>query len=414
MAFTLPARLVALYAPRTLLPPIAHYPYHDDVTYDAAVHHAALLTQLLSPYGFKVAMTGSMRRGCPVAPHAEYLLSLTEEATNAVEAVQELKSSDTTSVEEQTSVSDQSDGLVDAAHLTSPASPPRSSAMSRHRVTGSLHRDAFTIPITTSTVSEMNAHGADCGRNHLHISAPRSSSLTQLSQNDHEARQRRSCSRVHAFAASDVVTPQVAYRTQRAMDALTQHGYVVAGRLPLLSPTFLSSRQPLHLSVRYDTRCPSQVPPRECVDPAVLHRLQLHRLALRFCPWHAQPTRLLFLTGPPAFTAHLTLQALARGIDLNLNGAFASVAMQRVSESEQEVTSPAATVVAPAAGDAAKVSMQVGEEESRSSTESTSMVDRENVEQVLISEEADLFALAGLPVVDPLLRKAYCQVHNID
>ncbi|KPA73697.1 hypothetical protein ABB37_09623 [Leptomonas pyrrhocoris] len=432
VAFTPPHRLVPLYAPRTLLPPIPFYPFHDDVTYDAAVHHASLLSKLLGPYGFEVALTGAMRRGCPVATHADYLISLTEEATRAVESVQAMRATGDTSVSQQQQEEEEEEAQEERPprswsakkqERTSAASPVahKSAAVSR-RVTGALHRDALTIPIpapaphaSTATAAassaetlNVNGRAGDDAMGDVHAAPQR-----RRPGEEHAAPRKQLCSCVTAFAASDVVSPQVAHRTQRAIQQLVQCGYIVAGQLPLLTPAFLCRRQPVAVSVRYDTRCPTQVPPIECTDPHVLARLELHRVNLLFSPCHARATRHLFLTGPPAFTAHVTLQALARGVDLNMNGAFECVASQRSVSPHHD--SPAAATTLNTAGEPVLTEDAVKRPGADSpAMEPASPLHREVVEQLLLSSEEDVFAVAGMPVVDPLLRGVYCQMHHLE
>lgn len=45
------------------------------VFYDDAVRHQQRLQQLLGPHGYRVALTGIMRRGCPLAQRATFLLT---------------------------------------------------------------------------------------------------------------------------------------------------------------------------------------------------------------------------------------------------------------------------------------------------------------------------------------------------
>jgi hypothetical protein len=481
LAFMTPRRLVPLYAPRTLLPPIPLFPYHSHVTYDAAVHHVSLLSNLLQPYGFTVSLTGGVRRGSPAAPHADVLLSLTEEATREVEAVLEMRATDTKSLS-QHDTEVESDGggecgeekergtgsvVVEGGDRKSTATtlplsqqirskrragprPPCDAVAPARKAATFFHRDSLTVPMATITsssssssspyacrVSSAAAAGAPplpCG-SHLvsqHIS-------TDLCQDDvctfsaqgrkgsGRRRRRQQCRRENAFAASDVVSPQVAHRTQRAVQHLIRQGYIVAGHIPSLSPFFLSQRQPLCVSVRYDTCCPALVPPVECTDPVVLARLELHQLRLHFCPWQARPTRQLFITGPPAFAAHVALRALAHGVDLNMNGTFECIAVQPPTHSScdnEGATAPAAP--AASGGNATSRGMRAAATASDSAlaaaaaartdshvAETASQLRRDFVYQHILDDESDIFALAGMPVIDPLLRGAYCQLHGL-
>lgn len=440
LSFTPPSRLVPLYAPRTLLPPFTPSSlYHDELTYDAAVHHAALLSQLLQPFGWVVSLTGAVRRGCPVAPCADYLLSLTETATREVEAVQEMQATDKTSLSQDKEIAeectgDTSDRVGATAEVlwssnsdvdketnglagSAVGGSSHQSAPLSYKVTGSLRRNAFTVPMA----APLNKAGQQSSG--LDLSAP------VLHEAERDRKRRRQCSHDSAFASSDVVSPQVAYCTQRAIERLVQRGYIVAGQIPQLSPAYLSLRQPLHVSVRYDTRWPTQVPPVKCADPAVLARLQLHRVKLHFCPWHARATRDFFLTGPPAFTAHVTLQALARGFDLNVNGAFECVAAHdhhhhtAPQSGHEDDHRPADAASSDDNDDDAPAGLTVGTatqavEDARKtikeSLEAESLLHCKDVTQVLLDSEESIFQIAGLPAIDPLLRGAYCQVHHLE
>ncbi|KPI87824.1 hypothetical protein ABL78_3051 [Leptomonas seymouri] len=438
MAFTQPSRLVPLYAPRVLLPPIPQHPHHDDMTYDAAVHHAGLLAKLLSPYGFEVELTGSMRRGCPLGTHADYILSLSEQATREAESVHAMGATDNTGAspqeeegaeglqgsgdgaargdqESQTELAQPSGDSTFTPPSSSPTVTRRATAASC-KVTGGLQRDAFTIPIaasmshsstaasTTGTCPYFDAGGIDIRRG-----------SDGWSRAGAGTRRKRWCSRVKAFSASDAVSPQVAHLTQRAIQCLVQCGYVVAGQIPLLSPACLSCRQPIAVSVRYDTCHPAQVPPIKCADPRVLARLELHRLNLFFCPWQAHAVRNFFLTGPPAFTAHVTLQALSRGVDLNMNGAFECVAVQRSASPHHDDSTAAlddADEVVEPAGTAAEAAVE-NRSADRRTTKPKPRLHQEEVVQVLLCNEESIFEVAGLPVVDPLLRAVYGQLRHL-
>lgn len=86
--FIPPARLLTLYGPATtaLLKPLAYH-LRDTITYASAMHHERVLRRILQPLGFRVALTGAFRRGCPESPTAEFILTLTDSALQSVRDV---------------------------------------------------------------------------------------------------------------------------------------------------------------------------------------------------------------------------------------------------------------------------------------------------------------------------------------
>lgn len=423
LAFAAPARLIALYAPPVLLRGL-HRRLHDMVSYDAAVHHASLLRQLLAPYGIHVAVTGATRRGCPFSLQAEYLLCLTEAATFEVEAVHPgdaggLAESDRGAVED--AINDHGDD----------ASGSRASAVSTAAI-------AVTDPRTREArCSKMRAKRAAIQRDALMLrppSLPSASSLAAAASVSREedgaasavagggtghrdqarirvclggSLRRRYCDRRSAFSSADVVSPQVSYRVRRALESLVRCGYIVSAAQPFPpSQSHLEARKVMYLTARYDPHLPAQVPPRACTDPAVLRRLQLHRLVLRLCPWHAFAARQLLLTGPADFTTHVMLQALDHGIDVNMNGAFmCGEACAASGDGGVGNTTPAiaATAASEAHGGSLPPVHHKGQTRRRCDL----------VEQLILQDEEDLVSLAGLPRIDPMLRGLYCQQNHL-
>ncbi|KAK7194848.1 hypothetical protein NESM_000405700 [Novymonas esmeraldas] len=344
-ALPLPARLIALYAPPVLLRRLPAR-VHDDVCHDAAVHHATLLARLLAPFGVAVSPTGATRRGSPVATRAEYLVHLTEEATAEVEALG-----------------------GDAHRSTIESAAAAAVSQRRRRTTSTLKRDGLMIP-----------HARDATSAPLPPPPPSAGGEDGVGG---VVRPRQRCCTVDtALASTDVVSGPVSYRLRRALASLMRCGYAVSSTCSF-PPTRsqLRERRAICLSVRYDPHLPTHVPPLMCTDARVLRRLQLHRVTLHVCPWYAVAARQLLLTGPVPFAAHVTLQALQRGVDVNMNGIFES-----------------GTTRCPAAGSGGggdvvvhQLLLRGGEEEG----------------------DNELLELAGLPRVDPLLRSLYCQLHHL-
>ncbi|KAG5512537.1 hypothetical protein GH5_08505 [Leishmania sp. Ghana 2012 LV757] len=431
LAFTAPARLIALYAPPVLLRALRKS-IHDIVSYDAAVHHAALLTKLLAPYGVHVALTGATRRGCPFAFQAEFLLCLTEAAECEVEALapdgaggvvkdgrgeaEHLQNNfDSSSSASGASVANTAGTATTA--LLAPAArcfKTRAKRAKRQRrcVGSAIMRDGLMLdPQTSLPAAALNATGPDDGgaaaassggTRHHHQQRVRGSLGASM--------RRRYCSRCEAFSSADSVSPPVWYRIRRALENLIRCGYVVSAAESFPpSKSKLEARRAICLTARYDPHRPTQVPPPACTDPAILCRLQLHRLVLRFCAWHAFAARQLFLTGPAAFTTHATLQALEGGLDLNMNGVFTLARTDMTSrDSGGSDTTP----------DTAAAVGKVHDDPSRPEYQAKQMQPQEQgrcdlVEQLILPDEEDVVSLAGLPHVDPMLRGLYCQRNHL-
>ncbi|AYU75553.1 hypothetical protein LdCL_010009200 [Leishmania donovani] len=432
LAFAAPARLIALYAPPVLLRGLQRR-IHDMVSYDAAVHHASLLMQLLAPYGIHVALTGATRRGCPFSLQAEYLLCLTEAATCEVEAVHpddagRVEESDRGAVEhvindhgDDASGSGASAVSTAATAVTDP--PTREARRSKvraeratkqqRRARAAIQRDALmlrppSLPSASSlaaaaSVSREEDGGASAvaggGAGHRHQACIRGRLGGSL--------RRRDCDRRSAFSSADDVSPQVSYRVRRALESLVRCGYIVSAAQPFPpSQSRLEARKAMYLTARYDPHLPTQVPPRACTDPAVLRRLQLHRLVLRLCPWHAFAARQLFLTGPEDFTTHVTLQALGHGVDVNMNGAFI-LGKACAASGEGGVGNTTSAIAAKAASEAQGGSLPPVHHKGQTRRRC------DLVEQLILQDEEDLVSLAGLPRVDPMLRGLYCQKNHL-
>ncbi|GET85396.1 hypothetical protein, conserved [Leishmania tarentolae] len=419
LAFTAPARLVALHAPPVLLGRLPQC-IHDVVSYDAAVHHASLLMKLLAPYGVHVALTGATRRGCPFSFQAEFLLCLSEAATCEVEAVHPdgasgLEASDrggghhaTSNPSEDASGSGASSGSYAGTATTEPLTRAtwgskvrkERATMQPQRARTSIQCDSLMLrpppcPSTSSLSPETDVSmGEDGGAGHHR--------QERIHGRLGRALRRRNCDRRTAFSSADAVSPQVSYRWRRALESLVRCSFVVSADKPFPpSPSHLKARKAIGLTARYDPHFPTQVPPRACTDAAVLQRLQLHRLLLRICPWHAFAARQLFLTGPADFTTHVTLRALEHGVNVNMNGAFLLEGAGAASgQSGVGSTTPASTTrvsIDDQAGSLPPVHHEAQPQRRR-----------ELVEQLILQEE-ELVALAGLPHVDPMLRGLYCQ-----
>ncbi|CBZ23025.1 conserved hypothetical protein [Leishmania mexicana MHOM/GT/2001/U1103] len=422
LAFTAPARLIALYAPPVLLRGLQRR-IHDMVSYDAAVHHASLLLQLLAPYGVHVALTGATRRGCPFSLQAEYLLCLTEAETREVEAVHPdgaggVEESDRGAAEH--AVIDDGDGAsgsgasaVSTAATAVTGPPMREApcstvraAKQQRRVRAVMQRDALMLrpPSLPSAASRAAAAGvpreeAGGGTGHHRQEGIRGRLRGSL--------RRRHCDRHRAFSSVDDVSPQVSYRVQRALASLVRCGYIVSAAQPFPpSQSCLEARTAIRLTARYDPHLPTQVPPRACTDPAVLRRLQLHQLVLHLCPWHALAARQLFLTGPADYTTHVTLQALDHGVNVNMNGVFV-FGEACAASGDGGVGSTTPVIAATAASEAHPGSLATAHHEGQPQRRS------DLVEQLILQDEEDLVSLAGLPRVDPMLRGLYCQQNHL-
>ncbi|KAG5487392.1 hypothetical protein CUR178_08478 [Leishmania enriettii] len=435
LAFTAPARLVALYAPPVLLRALRKS-NHDIVSYDAAVHHAALLTKLLAPYGVHVALTGATRRGYPFAFQAEYLLCLTEAAECEVEALapdsaggvvkdgrgeaEHLQNNFGRSASASGASVANTAGTATTA-LLAPAArcfKMRAKRAKRQRrcVGSTIMRDGLMLDPQTSPAASLPAAasiatGADDGG----AAAASSGGTRHHHQQLFRGRlgvsiRRRYCSRCEAFSSADSVSPPVWYRIRRALESLIRCGYIVSAAESFPpSKSKLEARRAVCLTARYDPHRPTQVPPPACTDPAILCRLQLHRLVLRFCAWHAFAARQLFLTGPAAFTTHVTLQALERGLDLNTNGVF-TLARTDVMCRDSGGSDTTPDTAAPVG--------KVHDHTFRPEYQAKQMLPQEQgrcdlVEQLILPDEEDVVSLAGLPHVDPMLRGLYCQRNHL-
>ncbi|KAI5686253.1 hypothetical protein MNV84_00163 [Leishmania braziliensis] len=430
LAFTSPARLVALYAPPVLLCPLQRRA-HDTVSYDAAVHHASLLTKLLAPYGVHVALTGATRRGCPFAFQAEYLLCLTEAATCEVEAVDPDGAGgvekDDGADEHAMNNHGYSTSVIGASAVSTTVTtatdrPTREARCSeawaeretkqQRRARPTILRDALmlrpqTLPSASSPAAADNVAEAEDGGATV-VAGGGSGDHRQQHIHRRLGKQFRGryCSRRAAFSSTDCVSPQVSYRVRRALEGLVRCGYVVSAAKSFPpSQLQLERRQPIYLTARYDPRLPMQVPPPACTDPAVLSRLQLHQLVLHVCPWSAFAVRQLFLTGPAAFTTHVTLQALTHGVDMNMAGVFLfGETGATSSDGGVSYTTPAHATAASEAHDDVLPPLH-HEEQPRPCGDL--------VEQLILQDEAEVLSLAGLPHVDPMLRGLYCQRNHL-
>ncbi|KAG5488114.1 hypothetical protein LSCM1_08179 [Leishmania martiniquensis] len=428
LAFAAPARLVALHAPRVLLRTLPKKT-HDIVSYDAAVHHAALLTELLAPYGVHVALTGATRRGCPFALQAEYLLCLTEAATCEVEAVNPDGAGGVVKKEREEAKHFQKDSGSSASCVISSTADTEGTATNdlptcaaqrskkaggaqmQQRCAGSrIRRDGLMLgpqalssgSLPTSAAPVASA-GAGCGTGH-----DRQQRVRGLLK---ESLRRRYCDRREAFSSTDYVSPPVWYRWRRALAGLARCGYVVSAAESFPpSRWWLQTRRAIGLTARYDPHCPTQVPPPACTDAAILCRLQLHRLVLRFCAWHAFAVRQLFLTGPDVFTTHVTMEALERGVDLNMNGAFTFMEKNttRLDGGVSDVTPPAAAAASAVSDAHGHLFRPEGQEGQQQQHRCCGLA-----EQLIPRDEEDVVSLAGLPHVDPMLRGLYCQRNHM-
>lgn len=366
-----PPALIARYGPRVLVRELQQR-HTDPVPYDAAVHHAALLAAMLQPYGLQVATTGITRRGAPLALHAELLLCLSKAATRAVQAAHpdnsdlcdiaeaaEDDAENASAVDESVKTALQAHGSVRSEDAvcearggqmpTSPTPPRSPLALSTMTTTAPrrshafLQDDLMIRPARTAPPQEpvrgaapgapSSTRDADTARAPTpHTSASCASSTPpppSASARLKESLPRQLQHRCDAFSSHDTaLTAPVCFRIRRAMAELVRAGFVVGAVNKAFPPSQvkLRNRRVFSVVVRYDPHRPTQVPQPHCTDAATLARLQLHVLRLRFCPCDAFHARQLFCTGPAAFTAHVTLQALARGVDVNVNGVFSAKA----------------------------------------------------------------------------------------
>ncbi|CCW71307.1 unnamed protein product [Phytomonas sp. Hart1] len=348
-----PAYHVALYGPYAPLPSLPNY-LHDDVSYDEACHHAALIQRLLEPYGLVVQLNGATRRGAPIGRVAEFSLSLTEAAAREIEL-------------------QQIDTQEDEEHTSTQMSPRSNDGEER------VKHNSFILP------SEPSPRIAPVGGN--------SGDSPLL---DHAAQELLRqlpflwCSSSEAASSTDVVPSRVKFRYTRAIQELFRSGYVAAGRMPTEQHWHEKRRCTKIFSVRFDPFHPTEIPPLHVRDPAMRERMKLHQVELDIMPWDAMHVRRFFRTGPAAFTTHVTLSALKRGLELNLNGLFLYYS-PRESERESNQHDPKDFDTSP----------------------TLNSISSMNRKRLLIQSERDIFQLVGLPYIDPFTRAIYCQKNDI-
>lgn len=347
-----PLRMLALYGPigKALTIPRV---LHDTVLYEETQDHLHLLRQILGPYGFQVSTCGITRRGAPAAAHAEFILSLTREATQQVEQYEK-------------EMKDSSNG--------STRSPPNDT-WSQSDAPDLAHHIAESLSFcpTTSTVTQVKTavcaaspHPPDPQAHHSFTTVP--------------------CDDGDLFATKDTMTDPILHLHTRALQDLHRCGYCISKML--LSRASMTKREPLAIIVRYDARNPTAVPPRRCTDPVVLRRLKLHCLKLHICPWFAHAARCFLLTGPAAFTTEAMLQSTKRGVDISANGLFRRC-FPPCSHSTKEANACSCT-------------------HHRHSSRSCEW------ERILVHGEPELFQLLNIAYVDPLLRAVVPLSTNVE
>lgn len=305
-------KLLALYAPHARLPRLPAH-WHNDVSHAEALQHEALLAGLLRPLGLRVSLSGAWRRGAPQGRAVDLVVALTREATEEILAA------------------------GDAA--------PRGGAAARQSRQPHIQRDSLTIPARAGRVS------------------PLFSTQTEL------------ISQRVAFAPVDEVPSGVLHRYHRALQTLENSGYLTAGAA-LPNAAAVASRVPHVCSLRLDPQRPDTPPPFHTSNPEVLRRLRLHHARLRFCPWQCFHVRRFFLTGPPAFTSHVTLKGLEQGMELNMNGIMSRV--------------PSGNSAGHGAGG----------------------LDPQCVRHLPQSEQ-EVFALCHMPYIDPINRGIFCEERGL-
>lgn len=339
-----PGRFVALYGPHALLPQLPAY-LHDSITYEEASHHLVLLRRLLSPLGFRVSFDAVTRRGCPVGPEARFLVALTREATEEIDAARESEAVNT----------------VEGAQPTTPQGARKTiGAAGQPAPEASRHADRFAAASQVASPETLRG-------------------LKTLP-----------CTHADVVAVADALSIGVVHRHRRALQALHNSGYLPAhpsipapeqarGETAATAVRGRQRRQGLKCSARFDPASPATPPLFHIVDPAQLRRMRLHRIVLDLVPANVFLVRRFFHTGPAAFTAYVTLRALERGFELNMNGLF--------SRTARTTTDPERRVV-----------------------DSSAVADVQ-YHRILLQSEMELFALLGMPYVDPIGRGVFCQ-HN--
>ncbi|CCW64198.1 unnamed protein product [Phytomonas sp. EM1] len=348
-----PAYDVALYGPHAPLPNLPNY-LHDDVSYDEACHHAALLRKLLEPYGFVVQLSGATRRGAPVGRLAEFSLSLTQTAIREIEALQ-------------------------VAGPEAVKDPPIDTKPLSNGYEQRVKHDSFAFP---SAILQRIAGAHGDGDDSLLLDPVAKELLRQLPF--------QWCSRSEAVSHTDFVPYAVKFRYTRALEGLFRSGYIAAGRIPKGDQWHEKRQSTKIFTLRYDPHNPMGPPPFHIRDSAVRARMKLHQAKLDFMPWHALHVRRFFRTGPAAFTAYVALRALQRGLELNLNGIFLCCA-SRDKKLDNNRNDPNAS-------------------DATAHSSSTFSMDRK---RLLVQSEKDIFQLVGLPYTDPFARGIFCQKNNI-
>lgn len=268
-----PGRLLALFGPGFLMPPTAIPKYlQDDVTYEEALRHAALLESQLAPHGLRVALVGACRRGAPLAHMVELAVSLTpERVSDMSQAMGAARREAPQWVQHGAAAAEGGDVEDHYDHLRA-ANPSAQEALMRvcERALDRLQQCGYIVAGRSLKLSGKDVPSQRSGATSLQF-------VTRL-WSDEVYKERR----MRAAAIEEQEEEEVA-------------------QTYLVSP-----------------------PPLQVTDPATLLGIRLHTVVLHFTSATAFHIQRFLRTGPVSFTTLVTMAALKKGVELYDNGLFSS------------------------------------------------------------------------------------------
>lgn len=353
--YTHPSRLLALYAPGALVPHLPKY-LRDKVSFDEAQRHAAFLQAQLHPQGFMVALTGGFRCGAPQAEGVDMLVALREDRLQQYTA---------------STVEVEADRLwephiphpsMTADHLRA-ASPFYEKRLRRacERAMEGLHRIGYLVWCQNA--------------NHLRWTKQNTT-----------------------IDGSGCVTVECVARLW-SDDAYAFYGTTFREAFER-SPTHFADGCPAAAEDEWLQAYLLRPPPVRLTEPAKLLSVRLHTLRLHFTPTALFHIQQFFRTGPPEFTAHLTLEALRRGKRLYADGLFITPPGESLGERTEGTSSSSSSV---------SVS---GSLSSRPTLRSPPSFQTARGLPVPVDSEESLFNQAGMPYIHPVNRAIFMQLQH--